>query len=67
MLSATAATIIPAPIAVSIAGQLWFVQTSKHTVVKSKPHTPLALGFAPDGTKLWAVLNGELVIALPVV
>jgi hypothetical protein len=54
-------------LAVSVGSQLWFVQTATHAVVKAKPRNPLAIGYAPDGSKLWAVLNGDLVIALPVV
>jgi WD40 repeat protein len=54
-------------IAVGVGGELWFVQTAHRTVVKAKPHAALALGFSPDGTKLWAALKGDLVQQLPVV
>ncbi|MDP9285143.1 MAG: hypothetical protein M3P41_09385 [Actinomycetota bacterium] len=54
-------------LAVSVGSRLWFVQTATHAVVEAKPRNPLAIGYAPDGSKLWAVLNGGLVIALPVV
>lgn len=54
-------------IAVGVGGELWFVQTAHRTVVKAKPHAALALGFSPDGTKLWAALKGDLVQQLPVI
>ena len=53
-------------IAIGVGGELWFVQTAGRTVVKAKPHTALALGFSPDGTKLWAASKGDLVQQLPV-
>ena len=53
-------------IAVDAGGVLWFVHTAKRTVVRAKPHSMLALGFAPDGTTLWSVQK-EGVVRLPVV
>ena len=53
-------------LAVAVGSELWFVSTTHRTVVKAKPHAQLALGFSTDGSKLWAVLNGDLVVALPV-
>jgi hypothetical protein len=52
-------------LAVAVGNGLWFVSTARRTVVKAKPHTQLALGFSPDGSTLWAVLNGDRVVALP--
>ena len=54
-------------IAVGVGGELWFVQTGKRTVVRSKPRSALALGFAPDGSKLWAVQKGGAPVSVPVV
>jgi WD40 repeat protein len=54
-------------IAVGVGGELWLVQTAHRRVVKAKPHAALAIGFSPDGTKLWAALNGDLVLQLPVI
>jgi hypothetical protein len=53
-------------LAVAVGGELWLVQTESHTVVRGTPHAALALGFSPDGTKLWAVVKGDVVAALPV-
>jgi hypothetical protein len=52
-------------VAVAVGSGLWLVSTAQRTVIRAKPHTELALGFSPDGTKLWAVLNGDRVVALP--
>jgi hypothetical protein len=54
-------------IAVAVGRELWFVETAHRAVVKAKPQSALALGFSPDGTKLWAVLKGDLVVRVPVV
>jgi len=54
-------------IAVGVGGELWFVQTAKRTVVRAKPRSALALGFAPDGSKLWVAQKGEAVLRVPVV
>jgi hypothetical protein len=53
--------------AVAVGTELWFVSTTDRTVLKAKHHGALALGFSTDGSKLWAVLNGDLVLALPVI
>jgi WD40 repeat protein len=54
-------------LAVAVGGQVWLVGTAKHSVVKTKPTGALALGFSPDGTTLWAALNGELTLRVPLV
>jgi hypothetical protein len=54
-------------LAVAVGSKLWFVSTTHRTVVKVQHHGALALGFSLDGSKVWAVLNGDLVVALPVV
>jgi WD40 repeat protein len=54
-------------IAVGVGGELWFVQLAKKTVVHAKPRSALALGFSPDGTRLWAVQKGDAVMRLAVV
>jgi hypothetical protein len=51
-------------LAVSVGRELWFVSTTRHTVVKGEPHTVLALGFSSDGTKLWALTKRDAVVAL---
>ena len=53
-------------LAVAVGNELWLVSTARRTVVKAKPHAQVALGYSPDGSKLWAVLNGNRVVALPV-
>jgi hypothetical protein len=50
---------------VAVGNEVWYVSTASRTVVKAKPHTQIALGFSPDGSTLWAVLNGDRVVALP--
>jgi hypothetical protein len=52
-------------LAVAVGNELWFVSIGQRTAVRAKPHTELALGYAPDGSKLWAVLKGDRVVALP--
>jgi DNA-binding beta-propeller fold protein YncE len=52
-------------LAVAVGNEVWYVSTASRTVVKAKPHTQIALGFSPDGSTLWAVLNGDRVVALP--
>ena len=52
-------------LAVAVGNELWFVSTAHRTVTRAKPHTEVALGFSPDGSTLWAVLNGDRVVALP--
>ena len=54
-------------LAVAVGSELWFVSTTRRTVVKAKPNDALALGFSPDGSTLWAVMKGDLVVALPVI
>jgi WD40 repeat protein len=54
-------------IAVGAGGELWFVQTATRTVVHAKPRSALALGFAPDGSKLWIAQKGDAVRPVPVV
>jgi DNA-binding beta-propeller fold protein YncE len=55
-----------ARLAVAVGNELWFFSTVRRTVVKTKPSTPLALAFSPDGSTLWAVLTGDRVVALPI-
>lgn len=52
--------------AVAVGGELWFASMTHRTVVKAKQHGALALGFSSDGSKLWAVLKDDQVVALPV-
>jgi hypothetical protein len=55
-------------LAVAVGSEFWFVSTTHRTAVKAKRlHSALAFGFSLDGSKLWALLNGDRVIALPVV
>jgi hypothetical protein len=54
-------------LAVAVGGEVWLVGTARHTVVKAKPTGALALGFSPDGTTLWAALNGDLMVRVPLV
>jgi DNA-binding beta-propeller fold protein YncE len=55
-----------AQLAVAVGGKLWFVSTTRHTVVRAKQRLPLALGFSTDGSKLWALVKNDAVVALPV-
>jgi hypothetical protein len=54
-------------LAVAVGGEVWLVGTARHSVVKTKPTGALALGFSPDGTTLWAALNGDLTVRVPLV
>jgi hypothetical protein len=52
-------------LAVAVGNELWLVSTAHRTAVKAKPHAQIALGYSLDGSKLWAVVNGNRVVALP--
>jgi len=65
--SVSALSLDGSQLAVSVGRELWFVSTTNRTVVKAQHHGALALGFSTDGSKLWAVLNGDLVLALTVI
>jgi WD40 repeat protein len=52
-------------IALGVAGKLFYVSMAKREVVKGVPRRAVALGYAPDGTTLWAVDKSEQVVALP--
>jgi hypothetical protein len=54
-------------LAVSVGGKLWLVDTVRGSVTRGKPVNPLALGFAPDGSTLWAATHGEDVLRVPLV
>ncbi|MFL5927312.1 MAG: WD40 repeat domain-containing protein [Gaiellaceae bacterium] len=51
--------------AVATGGKLLDVSLRSHTVVEAPQHAVIALGYAPDGTRLWIVGTDERVTALP--
>jgi hypothetical protein len=52
-------------IALAVAGKIFYVSLARRVVVKGVPHAAVALGYAPDGSRLWVVDKGEQVTALP--
>ena len=54
-------------LAVSVGGKLWLVDTVHGSIANGRQVKPLALGFAPDGSALWAATNGDLVVRVPLV
>lgn len=54
-------------IAVSDAQHLWFVELAQRKVARGRAHVAIALGFAPDQSRLWVVGERSRVVALPVV
>jgi len=52
-------------IAVSEDAQVWLVGLAQEQVLRRISHVAVALGFAPDNSKLWAVGEGSRVVALP--
>ncbi|NUR75024.1 MAG: hypothetical protein HOQ28_01900 [Thermoleophilia bacterium] len=55
-----------ARIAVGAAGRIFYVSLARRTVVERTQHKALALGYAPDATRLWVVGGDERITALPV-
>ena len=53
-------------IAVSDAQHVWFVELAERTVVAGGNHVAIALGFAPDLSRLWLVGERSRVSSLPV-
>jgi hypothetical protein len=53
-------------IAVTDAYHLWFVELAARRVVTGPTHVAIALGFAPDQSRLWVVGERSRVTALPV-
>ena len=53
-------------IAVSDAQHVWFVELAERTVVTGGNHVAIALGFAPDLSRLWLVGERSRVSSLPV-
>lgn len=52
-------------IALGVAGKIFYVSMAKRVVVRGVPRSVVALGYAPDGSRLWAVDKGEQVTELP--
>ena len=52
-------------IALGVAGKIFHVSMANRTVVRGAPRPVVALGFAPDGSRLWAVDKSEQVSELP--
>ena len=53
-------------LAVADGGTIWFVTFALHRVVQAPPHVAIALGFSPDGKRLWMVGQKSRVSAVPV-
>jgi hypothetical protein len=54
-----------ARIAVGTGGRIFYVSLKHRTVVEGARHQALALGYAPDSTKLWVVGGDERITAVP--
>ena len=53
-------------IAVTDAQHVWFVELAERRVVAGRSHVAIALGFAPDLSRLWVVGERSRVSSLPV-
>jgi hypothetical protein len=53
-------------LAVTDGGAIWFVTFALHRVVQAPPHVAIALGFSPDGKRLWTVGQKSRATAVPV-